>query len=363
MDGLGTRHGGLFFSPLETQQTKLHRPPSSAWRLVHRGIDAESDAPPRKPFPHVFGPAHEIETNFRHRGWKLLRSCVRDALVKTGRSRRVIERFDRCGSECHVEVSDDGQRFRLRANYCGSRWCHPCQAARARDVAAKLLSLMTGKETWFTTLTLRRDDKPLEERRDRLLQSFAKLRRQKIWLKNCAAGAYCVQITRGEHGDHWHVHLHCIHTGNGLHKSGLSDAWLDTTGDSWVVDSEKVSNPERQARYVARYASKGCEEDVLLDPIALREAVATLGGSRMLGTFGKWRGVEFESDCEEQSEWRRLGRLRDIAKAAVEKEAWAVGIMTALNVRACASGSSVRFETITRTQSERRKKMPALPAG
>lgn len=340
------RVSGLFYTKLDTQQTKLHEQTLSKTPTEFGWKKGDAFDHSTRGLAYQIQPADPIETAFRHRDWLSDRSRVRKALVGCGRPKTRLDRFDACGADCVVQISGDGKDLRLRANYCGDRWCTPCMRARAAIVKDRLIKLIGKGPCAFTTLTLRRDDLPLADRRNRLLHCFAKLRRTKFWTRQVRAGAYCVQITRGSNGDHWHVHLHCIHTGTRLHKHGLSDAWKSTTRDSWVVDSQDVEDVEKQAAYVARYAAKGCEPDVVQDPEALLEAVASLAGARMLATFGEWRGVDFDRDDQDKTEWRSLGLLRSVAVRAASGEPWAIGVLRGLRVRIEASRSGFSFKSI-----------------
>lgn len=121
---------------------------------------------------------------------------------------------------------------------------------------------------------------------------------------------------------------------------------MQTTKDSWVVDSQDVKDIKYAASYVARYASKGCEPDVVRDPEALREAVAALAGARMLATFGEWRGVDIERARDDATEWRSVGRIRNITADAIAGELWAIGILTQLKVTAHLDATGIVFKDI-----------------
>lgn len=218
--------------------------------------------------------------------------------------------------------------------------------ARAKVFAKKLIGLMHGQRCSFTTTTLRDDGKSLIERERRLSESFSKLMRQKFFKDNATGGACCLQITRGRHKDHWHIHLHILHVGKPFKTAELSSAWKAITGDSYIVHSRWVADATEDASYVARYATKGCEHDVLEDFEALLEAVVSLRGKRMLRTFGEWWGRGLDDECDDQTEWRRVGRLDHIASRARAGEAWAIGVFTSLGVKVSTSGTQLLFEDL-----------------
>jgi hypothetical protein len=241
-----------------------------------------------------------------------------------------LDRFCHCGNDSVIEVSPDGQRHRVRANYCGDRWCDPCTRARAASLAKRLSDRCRQRRTLFVTLTIRRDDKDLIPRRRRLLKSFEKLRRHKDFRSRVSGGAACTQITRGKKGDHWHVHLHALVHADRLANGVLARMWQRATGDSFVVKVRAVGDADKDARYISRYASKGCERDVVLDPDALVEAIVALRGARMLCTWGTWYGCDGKTAHQAHAEWRRIGRVDYVARAAARGEAWAVGVFRSL---------------------------------
>lgn len=324
------RSPGLFFSELDPVQTSPHRnaETQTGWKPQHEGDRQWAKNAERA--GRALPPATSLEIAFRHRGWlpdrKRVLSALRSANVGVAR----LERFCHCGNDAVCEVSPDGKRHRVRANYCGDRWCDPCIRARAVSLARRLSDRCRERRTLFVTLTIRRDDKNLIPRRRRLLKSFEKLRRHKDFRKRVTGGAACTQITRGKKGDHWHVHLHALvhadHLANGL----LARMWQKATGDSFVVKVRAVGDADKDARYIARYASKGCEPDVVRDPEALVEAIVALRGARMLCTWGTWYGCESDAPREAPAEWRRVGRLDYIARCAAAGETWAVGVFRSL---------------------------------
>ena len=215
--------------------------------------------------------------------------------------------------------------------------------ARAKILKRKLLSRMGGNRCSVTTLTLGDDGCPLNERLTRLLRCFSKLRRQKIWKSSASNGAAVVEITRGQHGDHWHVHLHAIHTGKPFKRDALSAAWLGITGDSFIVHSRWVRDGDADAGYVATYATKGCSHDVLEDFNSLVEAVCALRGRRLFLTWGGWRGMDVDREDSSEAGWRRVGSFTEIARKAAGGDVWAIGVMRSLKVRVQSRGGQLSF--------------------
>jgi len=338
-----TTSADLFGVPLVNQQSKAPRKSDQKqgkedeicqW---HDLTLLEKEVAERIPEPT------EIEHAFRHRHWIQERKRVHTALVHVQIPHARMERFNRCGSDCIVEVSQDGQSHRLRANYCGDRFCDPCQQGRAVGFKERILDLMKGHRCSFTTFTLADDGGSYAERHNRLVESFKLLRDRKWWKSQGISGIGTVQTTLGQHGDHWHVHLHVIHTGPPLDLNALRLHWWDITEDSYIVDSRWVRDSDQDAGYIARYATKGIEPCVTHNFDRLCECISALRGRRMLITFGEWHGAEIEDQPVSPTKWRKLGRLHSITLAAKEGQAWAIGVLRSLRVEIDGQAKSIAF--------------------
>lgn len=297
-------------------------------------------------------PANDVELQFRHRDWSGDRDRIRAALVAAGTTAVRVERFDNCGSDCMVEMTPDGKQARLRAFYCRDRWCKPCMDARAKDITEHILFLMDGKKCTFDTYTLAKDKRGLIERRRHLLESFQRLRDSRWWKDNVTGGIGSVQITLGKRKEHWHVHLHVLRDGPEWPESVQRKAWKKATGDSFVVDSRPVEDGKRAASYIARYAARGVEREVILCPDRLIESVVALRGARMLIPFGRWYGLDGPCRLDDQTEWRRVGRLERVAKDALAGQVYATGVIAALKVTVFYDGGKIKFASLKREEEE-----------
>jgi hypothetical protein len=251
-------------------------------------------------------------------------------MVKAGISAARIERFDHCGSDCCIEATQDGKKFRVRANHCGDRFCEPCSNARGAKIREKLKTMMGTEECSFLTFTLQASTDGLIEVLNHLLASFTRLREQKTWKKKMLGGAAFVEITLGAKKDHWHVHLHCLCLAGFISGRVLSDMWRSASRGSWIVHTRPVKNAEQDANYVGKYATKGWNPDVLNDEQRLIECMVALRGRRLLMTFGKWRKIEEEGPLKERYTWVKVASLTSAVEAAARKEAWAVGLLAAI---------------------------------
>lgn len=321
----------LFFTSLVPQETKPvleadHNP--HAYRSRGFNKDDERRA---NDLAWKWPPITEGEEWFRHSGWVADRQRVQAALRAAAQPPSRVERFDNCGCDCIVEYSDELKSYRLRANYCHDRFCRPCARARALRIVENLTAAVGNERLRFITVTLARDERCLEDRMDDLLASFTRLRSCKAWRQAVTAGAYFIEITRGEHGDSWHVHIHALVTGSYLRQDVLSDAWRKASKGSFIVDIRKVADVGQGVGYVAKYATKGVDQSVMMDPAALAEAVLALKGRRLLGTFGLWRNLPELDISVDYRTYRRVGTMQSIFAAFKRGEAWARGALIGLN--------------------------------
>lgn len=326
------RECGLFSSSLVLQQTNPDQREERRRRFKavvpgQRDFDrrAEREA-------YRLPPPEDVEVSFRHGGWRGDRQRVRSALVACAASSGRLERFDACGTDCVIEFSPTLQRHRIRGTYCGDRFCVPCANARTARVRPIILQRCKGKRVRFVTLTRLSDQNSLTAAVDHCYRSFAKLRETKLWRGCVTGGAAVLEITRGKSGLAWHVHLHVLVVGSYIDQAKLSDAWRRASGGSFIVDVREVKDHERGIGYVTKYVSKGFDRSVVLDPEALLEAVVALRGRRVFSTFGEWHGDDVDVERVEATDWRSVGRLRDVARDSLAGQPWAIGVCRSLNV-------------------------------
>lgn len=342
---------GLFFTSLEPQQTTLDRQqPVERCRRATTEEDRRFDRLARI-YEHEAPPADRVELAFRHRGWWANRQRVKAAMDVGMMPESRRRRFNNCGADCMVEVACDGSHHRLRAVYCGDRFCTPCCNARSRKIASALERWSHELPLSFLTLTLKATSDPLSKTVDRLLASFVKLRATLLWQKAVGGGAYFIEVTRGRRGSHWHVHLHVLFYGRWIDQRELSSSWHRSTGDSYVVDVRRINDRASACRYVAKYATKAIDDGVMKSPDALVEAMIALRGRRMLGTFGGWRGRRLDEDEPEKTEYRQIGKLAFVFHSARAGDEWAIGLLRSLGVQAVGDDRRPWFQPIDQEQS------------
>jgi Replication protein len=286
-----------------------------------------------------------VETMHRHRFWWCRRRAVRDVLAGVVGSPRLL-RFDLCGSEASVEVSQDGQLARVVTWNCGDRFCLPCGFARAKIVSQNLVGAVADQTVRFLTLTRRDNGGSLRDGLDHLSASFRRLRASRVWADAVRSSASAVQITRGGEGDHWHVHLHALLLGVWVDHGRLVDAWNRASGGSSVVHVRAVADAARDVRYVCRYSARGFDDSVLDDLGSLPEAIKSLSGRRMLATSGGWRGLKLSEKTADKIDWKPQGTLVEVVQRALSGDAQATALLMMLRTKVSLDAGSIRFETL-----------------
>lgn len=321
---------GLFFNKLDSQQTSERRKGKATRSRVRRSpgekdFDKKAE---REAWRTV--PALPLESGFRHSGWMLERLRVQHALLVANVAASRLERFKECGGDCVCEYSPSLRRYRLRANYCGDRFCIPCARARSRKIEGALVKAFSGSKPLFLTLTLRASRATLSACLDRLYASFKALRRDAVWKSAVRGGVAVTEIKRGSGSGQWHVHLHALLQADYLDARWLSERWKEITGDSFIVDVSRMKHQQEGIGYVAKYASKGWTAEVTRDHDSLVECVCSLRGRRLLVTFGRMAKLDVDSGTPRAEDWRRVDRLERILEAHGRGERWASGIVRGL---------------------------------
>ena len=205
--------------------------------------------------------------------------------------------------------------------------------AKANLLAMNLQKKVTdspGKQFRFITLTLKHSDQPLSDQINRLYECFRKLRKSKEWQDTQDGGAAIFECKFDLETNEWHPHLHIVAEGFFLHHRDLSSTWLKITGDSFRVDIRVIKSARDAAFYVAKYTSKGTNDDVWQDREIAAEWVRSMHGRRSCATYGTWRGLKLLEHEPQSGEWTRIGLLTNIVQAAERCEKWAIDCIDCL---------------------------------
>lgn len=257
-----------------------------------------------------------------------------------------VTAFCDCGASCQVLIATDGQSAKLEARYCKHRFCVPCMKARARVISDNLLAWTAGKAPLMVTLTLAPREGTVGMILTHLIRSFARLRASQLWKDRVDAGAYCVEITRGQHGDHWHVHLHAICLGRFIDQQQLSDAWFVASKGSYIVHVTRCDAGGEAVRYASEYASKGWSSECLDNVSWIVDLIRGLRSRRLFGTFGGWRGRSIEKPAISVDGFRRVGSLVEIVDKAKRGDQWAIGVCKLIGVAVIHDAGKVSFVSL-----------------
>lgn len=231
--------------------------------------------------------------HFRHNSWAPTRRRVRTALAELAPSHVVSlarrDRFEDCGRRSWImQSTTDPTHFKFVTDHCRDRFCVPCGQHRANVISENLDRRLGPGPYRFLTLTLRHSDTSLSSQLTRLLKSFRRLRQRAFFKERVTGGSAFFEMKRTPDGRRWHPHLHVILEGRYLPHPLIKAAWLDITGDSYVVDIRLVRDRAYTIWYCAKYSTKPVPPSVVRDPHALTEAIVALSGRKLINPFGPW---------------------------------------------------------------------------
>ena len=239
-------------------------------------------------------------------------------------------RFANCGTRSIVlQHAEDPGRYKVGSQRCHDRFCLPCMQDRARLIVANLRAQLKYEPTRFLTLTLKHGDAPLSEQLDRLYTSFTCLRRRQFWQDLVTGGVAFLELKLSTRDDCWHPHLHVLIRGAYVPSKLIADAWLQITGDSYIVKIQMVKSPDHLYSYLTRYVTKGWDAGIYRKLHALREAIQALKGRKLLASFGDFAHLRL-LEPPTQETWVELGTLQEVITLAARRVAWALTACTAI---------------------------------
>ena len=145
------------------------------------------------------------------------------------------------------------------------------------------------------TLTVKSSTAPLKDQLKHIVQSFAKLRRSKLWKSKFFGGIYTIEVTHNRQTDLWHPHIHAVIDGKYCKQSELSNAWFIASGGSRIVDIRMAHDRGKALDYITKYVTKTNDVTKVPDHKVPEWAVA-VQGMRFVSTFGSLRGTQLIDD-------------------------------------------------------------------
>jgi hypothetical protein len=237
---------------------------------------------------------HDHEDDFdqklRFKGVEAERELWLTILPKIEDNRRVLNRFNECGSGCSVFLDPEAQRYILRSHTCKLRFCPVCRRRIQRATIERLTTSLgtIRRHTWqFITLTLRHTDRPLPEQLATLRHAFRNLRQQTLWKESVDRGFAILEVAYNVKKDEWHPHIHVLaHTGF-IDWGLLRKAWKHVTSGSDNIDAAFINTAKSAATYVAKYLGKP-PPTIFLDRInRAAEYYRATRKAKFLITFGQ----------------------------------------------------------------------------
>lgn len=275
---------------------------------------------PSETKPHPLATQSQAQHRL-HAGVKAPREKVVDAFLASNKP-ALIKRADKlgmCGVAPVVRL-EVGKRPALCAGRCRDRLCPLCSRLRGQQVRHRVRHLVQrANSVRFVTFTIPRTEEGLGERIDKLLKAFSDLRRRKFWKGLVKGGLFVIETTRGQRGEHWHVHLHVLVEGEFMPHASLKAEWGAVLGAEAVVDIRATHSREKAVAYVCKYVSKGSDIEEMT-PEELCEYAEGVHRRRLMGTFGSWHRVDVneETDEERDAELPRHGTTWAKLKAAID---------------------------------------------
>jgi len=181
------------------------------------------------------------EVRFHQRDWKSRRTIIR-ALDHRGTidlAKRALRIWGCCAIP-RILMDPHGLPI-LQPGWCRDRLCPTCAARRAYRSKGQLLKITQSMNSVrFLTLTLRSSPRTLAAAVDHLDKSFKRLRSSRIWSEHVKGGVAVLEVTWRADTRRWHPHLHVLVDGSFFPHSQLKSAWLEASGDSFIVDIRVV---------------------------------------------------------------------------------------------------------------------------
>lgn len=233
---------------------------------------------------------------------------------------QLAQKLVRCGHWLVFRHYFTVDKLRLHAaDFCKKHLLCPLCAIRRgakylkayMDKLASVLQQEPGLKAYMVTLTVV-DGENLAERFQHLrrsMQAMSQARRDylKAPSKNrhveaakALGGVHSIEAKRGKNSGLWHPHVHMIWLCyEQPDQAKLSEEWKHWTGDSFIVDVRPFQDQQDVVggfmevfKYALKFSELPLEDNW--------QAYETLGGKRLIDSFGLLRGVEVSEDLTDE---------------------------------------------------------------
>lgn len=264
-----------------------------------------------------------------HAGWKPLRRRTYEAMRTAGISPSSLASFRTCADQAWVlQEIETPTKYKLVRDFCHNRWCRVCSSKRAWIIKTNMARIIARREVRLLTLTIRSNGLTLDQCLTKLYRGFRRLRASSIWKERVDGGLFITELKWSERSEVWHPHLHCIIEGRYLPQPAIKSIWLAATGDSSIVDIRPIRDRDGAAEYLTKYLSKTLDPTITDNCNHFAEAVRTLRGKRLCGTFGSWTSERLTQN-NPAVKTRKVGHINELILRASNGDAEAKKIVAA----------------------------------
>ncbi len=199
---------------------------------------------------------------------------------------KIADKLDDCCRSPQIAINRDTSEIRIQEYRCKLRICSYCGRARAQQLKAKMLPLVEKMNSpRMIGFSLVSNNDNLRDQFNRLVESFAKLRRSKLWKAHFSKGFYTLEATHNRQTDQWHPHIHGIVDGDFVPQKSLVKLWREITTDSCIVFVKLCRSHRQGINYITKYITK-TQDAYTVPQHRLAEWALTLRGMRFLNLFG-----------------------------------------------------------------------------
>ena len=237
---------------------------------------------------------------------------VKQELAKLNGVRR---RMRECGTRWRVLSCGDhllpGSAQNL--NRCDHRLCPFCAGRRSRKIQRKYLpkigAFMRHAPVPVTpcllTLTLaHKDGESAVQSYKRLYDAFKKLIRRKRWKAYFLGGMWAFETVLSKDGC-WHSHMHLVVFRKRFvdDLDGLKADWLEITGDSYVLNLQRIDDIKSGVKECLKYMAKPSDFD-RMSPDHIRQLLE-FRSRRLVSAFGEFAEFckTYEVTDEDRETW------------------------------------------------------------
>ncbi|GAI61127.1 unnamed protein product [marine sediment metagenome] len=245
-----------------------------------------------------------------------------------------LVRLEQCRSFAWFMQHTELHTVKVMSSACHLRWC-PLDAQALANYRSHSVAdwYSTCKSAKLLTLTQCHSDEPLEDQRNRLYKSFAKLMRCKYMRSRIRGYIWFFQYTLNKQTKQFHFHIHALLDADFIPKAEISTRWAKYNQGSYIVNIKGCWSAASAANHVGRYATRpGTLSSIPLD--RRLELVKSMHGRRIVGACRSAKSVSLSPPkATDKDMWRYLGSYEqvqrqraynDSAKAIVL--AWKLGI-------------------------------------